>query len=75
MENTYEIEFKATTFRTYEVEASSKEEAEELAFERLDSDPDASSAWKNRRSYHIEKKANLRCLIPHTTKTKFRHLY
>jgi len=61
VENTYEIEFKATTFRTYEVEASSKEEAEELAFERLDSDPDASSAWRESAEVsHIEKKVNLK---------------
>jgi len=46
MKSPYEVEFKATTYRTYQVEASSKEEAEELAGEQLDSDPNVSSAWR-----------------------------
>ena len=60
MEKTYEVEFKATTFRTYEVEASSEEKAEELAFEQLDSDPDASSAWRESAEVnHIERKKDV----------------
>ena len=60
MEKTYEVEFKATTFRTYEVEASSEEKAEELAFERSDSDPDASSAWRESAEVnHIERKKDV----------------
>ena len=49
MKSPYEVEFKATTYRVYQVEASSKEEAEELAEEQLVSDQIAghvSSAWR-----------------------------
>ena len=46
MKCTYEVEFKATTFRTYEVEARSEDEATKLAFDQVDSDPHASSAWR-----------------------------
>lgn len=46
MKSPYEVEFKATTYRVYQVEASSKEEAEELAEEQLASDSEASSAWR-----------------------------
>ena len=34
----YDVEFMATTYRTYEVEASSQEEAEEIAYTQLDED-------------------------------------
>lgn len=46
MKSPYEVEFKATTYRVYQVEASSKEEAEELAEEQLASDSEVSSAWR-----------------------------
>lgn len=42
----YDVEFKATTYRTYEVEASSQKEAEEIAFAQLDEDWEVSYAWK-----------------------------
>lgn len=42
----YDVEFVATTYRTYEVEASSQEEAEEIAFAQLDEDWEVSQAWK-----------------------------
>ena len=42
----YDVEFMATTYRTYEVEASSQEEAEEIAFAQLDEDWEVSKAWK-----------------------------
>jgi len=42
----YDVEFMATTYRTYEVEASSQEEAEEIASAQLDEDYEVSNAWK-----------------------------
>ena len=37
---TYEVEFKRTSFVTYSVEADSEEEAQEKAWEELESDND-----------------------------------
>jgi len=43
---TYEVEFKATTYRHYYVEANNKEEAEEKAIDNLGEDCEVGSAWK-----------------------------
>ena len=43
----YEVELKATTYRTFYVTAESKEEAEELAFDALDNDEEISGTWKD----------------------------
>ncbi len=59
MKNTYAVEFAATTFRTYEVEASSEDEAEALAFDRLESDPYASSAWRKSADIHNVERKNM----------------
>ena len=51
----YDVEFRATTYRTYEIEASSQEEAEEIALEQLDEDWEVSKAWKQDAEVsHIE---------------------
>ena len=42
----YEVEFSSTTYRTYEVEAESEEEAEEIANDDMYNDCDASEGWK-----------------------------
>ena len=41
----YEIEFRSTTFRTYSVEAPSRNEAEEKAEQELENDETVSKAW------------------------------
>jgi len=46
MKKTYEIELMATTYRTYEVEAESPEQAQDIAFSELDEDHMISTAWK-----------------------------
>lgn len=43
----FEVELKATTYRTFYVTAESREEAEELAFYALDNDEEISGAWKD----------------------------
>ena len=43
--NTYEVEFKSTTYRTYMVDAPNKKFAEEKATEELQLDAEVSSAW------------------------------
>lgn len=43
----FEVELKATTYRTFYVTAESKEEAEELAFDALDNDEEISGTWKD----------------------------
>jgi hypothetical protein len=42
----YEVEIGSTTYRTYEIKAESKEKAEELALDSVDSDCEISKAWK-----------------------------
>lgn len=43
----YEIEMSATTYRTFTVAANTVDEAEELAFNQLDNDPEISGTWKD----------------------------
>ena len=43
----FEVELKATTYRTFFVTAESKEQAEELAFDALDNDEEISGTWKD----------------------------
>ena len=43
----FEVELKATTYRTFYVSAENKEEAEELAFYALDNDEEISGTWKD----------------------------
>lgn len=43
----FEVELKATTYRTFYVAAESKEEAEEMAFDALDNDEEISGTWKD----------------------------
>lgn len=42
----YEVEVVSTTYRNYEIEAKSKEKAEEIALDLMDEDWDISKAWK-----------------------------
>ena len=42
----YEVEFSSTTYRTYEVEAESKEEAEEIASDDMYNDCEVGESWK-----------------------------
>ena len=42
----YEVEFKSTTYRVYEVKANSQEEAEKKAFAELDMDYKVSKEWR-----------------------------
>ena len=42
----FEVELKATTYRTFYVSAENKEEAEELAFYALDNDK-CDCSWKD----------------------------
>ena len=41
----YEVEFKSTTYRVYEVKANSQEEAEKKAFVELNMDYQVSKEW------------------------------
>ena len=41
----YEVEFKSTTYRVYEVKANSQKEAESKAFAELDMDYQVSKEW------------------------------
>ena len=49
----FEVELKATTYRTFYVTAESKEEAEELAFDALDNDEEISGTWKDEASINF----------------------
>ena len=42
----FEVEFASTTYRTFEVEAESPDEATEIAFANMDADWEISKAWK-----------------------------
>tara|TARA_B110001454_G_scaffold204584_1_gene213450 strand:- start:261 stop:476 length:216 start_codon:yes stop_codon:yes gene_type:complete len=42
---TYEVEFKATTYRQVVVDAKNRDEAEEKAWEELQLDTEASASW------------------------------
>ena len=44
----YEVEIKGTTYRTYDIKAESKEQAEELALDAVDEDWEISKEWKQR---------------------------
>ena len=46
MKKTYEVEMASTTYRTFEVEADSPEDAQNIAFAQLDEDYEISKAWK-----------------------------
>lgn len=46
MKKTYEVEMSSTTYRTFEVEADSPEDAQNIAFAQLDEDYMISTAWK-----------------------------
>ena len=46
MKKTYEVEMSSTTYRTFEVEAESPEDAQNIAFAQLDEDYEISKAWK-----------------------------
>lgn len=46
MSKNYSVEFKGTTYRTYDVKADNEEEAKTLAFTDLDSDWEVSPHWK-----------------------------
>jgi hypothetical protein len=41
----YEIEYKSETFRVYEIEAESADDAEDLAQDKLNDDKGASKLW------------------------------
>ena len=43
----YEVEVASTTYRNYEIEAKSKEKAEEIALDLMDEDWDISKAWRD----------------------------
>lgn len=43
---TYEVEMASTTYRTFEVEADSPEDAQNKAFLELDADWEISKAWR-----------------------------
>ena len=42
----YEVEIKGTTYRSYEIKAESKEQAEEMALDAVHEDWEISKAWK-----------------------------
>ena len=42
----YEVEIKGTTYRSYEIKAESKEQAEEMALDAVDED------WENSKEWH-----------------------
>ena len=42
----YEIEIMGTTYRTYYITAESQEQAEEIAWEEMDTDWEIPSVWK-----------------------------
>ena len=42
----FEVEFASTTYRTFEVEADSPAEAQDIAFSQMDADWEISRAWK-----------------------------
>jgi len=42
----FEVEFASTTYRTFEVEADSPAQAQDIAFSQLDEDYNISRAWK-----------------------------
>ena len=44
--NLYEVEFASMTWRTFEIEATSAEEAEEKAWASVNDDLDISKAWR-----------------------------
>jgi hypothetical protein len=46
MKKTFEVEIASTTYRTFQVEAESAEEAQELALSEMDGDWEISKAWK-----------------------------
>ena len=46
MNKTFEVEIASTTYRTFQVEAESAEEAQELALSEMDGDWEISKAWK-----------------------------
>ncbi len=46
-ERKYDVEFRSTTWRVVQVEAKSKEEAEEKAWQNLWDDYDISKAWED----------------------------
>ncbi len=46
MNKTFEVEIESTTYRIYEIKASSASEAQEEAFAQLDEDYMISTAWK-----------------------------
>ena len=46
MKKTFEVEISSTTYRTFQVEAESAEEAQELALSEMDGDWEISKAWK-----------------------------
>ena len=43
---TYEVEIMGTTYRTYYITAESQEQAEEIAWEEMDTDWEIPSVWK-----------------------------
>jgi hypothetical protein len=43
---TYEVEMASTTYRTFEIEADSPEDAQNKAFFELDADWEISKAWR-----------------------------
>ena len=49
----YEVEFKSTTYRTYQVDAVSEKQAERFAYKVLDADPETSTAWKENAELSI----------------------
>ena len=42
----YEVELMGTTYRTYYITAESQEQAEEIAWEEMDTDWEIPSVWK-----------------------------
>ena len=49
---TYEIEFKATTYRQVVVDAKNRDEAEEKAWEELQHDTEITAAWVESAEVH-----------------------
>ena len=49
----YEVEFKSTTYRTYQVDAVSEKQAERFAYKVLDADAETSTAWKENAEVSI----------------------
>tara|TARA_R100000008_G_C3455245_1_gene101391 strand:+ start:125 stop:313 length:189 start_codon:yes stop_codon:yes gene_type:complete len=49
----YEVEFKSTTYRTYQVDAVSKKQAEKFACKVLDEDFEVRDAWKENAEVSI----------------------